>query len=342
MTHPSATIRVGLLAIALTAAGFASATVGASESEAAVDYQGYIAKAAKAATASKKKYGVPRAVTIAQSILESGWGRSGLSDEHRNYFGIKCGTVASPHQKGCVSLASYEYIKGKKKKYVSKFRTYASMERSFLDHGRLLNRADRYNPAFKHPNDPDKFIRAVHKAGYATDPDYSKLVIRTMKQWNLYRFDAKPKPKNKKPKAKPGKPKQRQLITVTLKQGNRNVKVVALQNLLVKAGHNVRTTGYFGTNTVAAVKAFQRKHRLAVTGRANPLTLTRLTPDMRKGSKGNHVVAMHTLLTAQHYKVNKGSSFGAKTDKAVKTFQKKNKLPQTGIVSVRTWGKLFG
>lgn len=48
---------------------------------AVVDFDGYIAKAAKAAKASKKAYGVPRAVTIAQSILESGWGRSQLTAE---------------------------------------------------------------------------------------------------------------------------------------------------------------------------------------------------------------------------------------------------------------------
>ena len=37
MTHPSARIRIGLLAIALTAAGLTTATVGADDSEAAVD-----------------------------------------------------------------------------------------------------------------------------------------------------------------------------------------------------------------------------------------------------------------------------------------------------------------
>ena len=45
---------------------------------------------------------------------------------------------------------------------------------------------------------------------------------------------------------------------------------------------------------------------------------------------------------AVFYKVDGGTTFGAKTDKAVRTLQKKYKLPQTGIVSVRTWGELFG
>ena len=195
MTHPTVRIRATLLAVALVSAGAVSVTTGTTDSEAAVDYEAYIAKAAEAAKASKKKYGVPRAVTIAQSMLESGWGRSGLTTKYNNYFGIKCGATISPYQKGCVALASYEYVKGKKKKYVSRFRTYSSMEKSFLDHGRLLDYADRYNPAFKYPNDPNKFIRAVHKAGYATDPNYSTLVINLMKKWNLYRFDVVKKAK---------------------------------------------------------------------------------------------------------------------------------------------------
>ena len=63
------------------------------------------------------------------------------------------------------------------------------MEKSFLDHGRLLDYADRYNAAFEYPNDPDRFIREVHKAGYATDPNYSKSVIALMQRYNLYRYD---------------------------------------------------------------------------------------------------------------------------------------------------------
>jgi flagellar protein FlgJ len=34
--------------------------------------------------------GVPASVTIARSILESGWGESDLSKNDNNYFGIKC------------------------------------------------------------------------------------------------------------------------------------------------------------------------------------------------------------------------------------------------------------
>lgn len=201
MSSPTIRIRAGLLAAAFAVTSLTTAIVGVGESHAA-DQKTYIEKAAKAATASRTKYRVPRSVTIAQSILESGWGRSGLSTKYKNYFGIKCSPAASPHQKACVSLGSYEYFHGSKRMYVSKFRTYSSMENSFLDHGRLLDRGSRYNRAFKYVNNPNKFIRAVHKAGYATDPGYANLVISIMKRWNLYRFDTKLKTETPKSNAK--------------------------------------------------------------------------------------------------------------------------------------------
>lgn len=69
MTHPSVRIRAALLVFALCTAGLISGTVATTQSDAAFDYSGYIEKAAEAAKASKKLwYGVPRAVTIAQSI----------------------------------------------------------------------------------------------------------------------------------------------------------------------------------------------------------------------------------------------------------------------------------
>jgi len=331
---PTVRIRAALVAIALTLTGVASGSIGATDGEAAVDYDAYIVKAAEAAKASKKLYGVPRAVTIAQSILESGWGRSGLATKYKNYFGIKCSSLISPYQKGCVALASYEYVKGKRKKYVSRFRLYSSMEKSFLDHGRFLDRADRYNAAFRYGSNPDRFIREVHRAGYATDPNYSNLVISLMKRWNLYRFDSG--------SITNAAAKSTLLISTTLTHGTRSAKVTALQNLLTNKGHQVRRTGYFGTITLAAVKAYQRGIGLKVTGRADPRTLTRLTPDLRRDASGTTVAALHALLRSRGYTVTARSSFGAKTLKSVRALQRKTRLPQTGIVSVRTWGVLFG
>ena len=70
---------------------------------------------------------------------------------------------------------------------------------------------------------------------------------------------------------------------------------------------------------------------------------------LKKGAKGDQVRAMQTLLIGYGYKMeNNGKtygadgSFGAATVNGVKSFQKKNGLPQTGECDAGTWAKLLG
>lgn len=49
----------------------------------------FIEKLAPAAQESARRFGVPASVTLAQAILESRWGQSGLAREGNNFFGIK-------------------------------------------------------------------------------------------------------------------------------------------------------------------------------------------------------------------------------------------------------------
>ena len=51
--------------------------------------QAFINKIAPGALAAQRQYGIPAAVTIAQAIDESGWGRSQLAAQDNNLFGIK-------------------------------------------------------------------------------------------------------------------------------------------------------------------------------------------------------------------------------------------------------------
>src|SRR5881275_2241945 len=50
----------------------------------------YIARVAPLAERMSRVYRVPASVAIGQSALESNWGRSRLTVQDRNYFGIKC------------------------------------------------------------------------------------------------------------------------------------------------------------------------------------------------------------------------------------------------------------
>ncbi|MGH3735522.1 MAG: sporangiospore maturation cell wall hydrolase GsmA [Micromonosporaceae bacterium] len=150
----------------------------------------FLRKAAAGARHSAAQYGIPASVTIAQAMLESGWGSSGLATAGNNYFGIKCIGGTGPLAVGCARYRTFECARGKGcfTTYAS-FRTYDSLADSFRDHARLLARAERYRPAMAHKANPDRFAREVHRAGYATDPFYSRKLITLMRLHNLYRFN---------------------------------------------------------------------------------------------------------------------------------------------------------
>lgn len=150
----------------------------------------YINAVAGMAQQSQAAHRVPASVSIAQSILETGWGGSTLSVYAHNYFGIKCKATPSPYQLGCVEKASLEYFDpANPVSVVSPFRSYASAADSFVDHGYFLATNTRYAAAFS-TTTADDFIRAVAAAGYATDPTYADMIISIMQRYDLYRFDS--------------------------------------------------------------------------------------------------------------------------------------------------------
>lgn len=66
---------------------------------------------------------------------------------------------------------------------------------------------------------------------------------------------------------------------------------------------------------------------------------------LRKGSKGESVKALQTLLISYGYPCGKygvDGSFGSSTESAVRSYQQYNKLGVDGIVGPNTWAKLLG
>lgn len=94
----------------------------------------FIAKIAPATVGDMKKTGVPASLTIAQAILESGWGGSGLTAQANNLFGIKGSGPA-----GSVKMPTTEYRPdGTSYQILANFRAYHSWAESIEDHSRLL------------------------------------------------------------------------------------------------------------------------------------------------------------------------------------------------------------
>ncbi len=130
----------------------------------------------------KKKWGVPIAALIAQSALETGWGRH---VKNHAYFGIK---GHSPDG-ASTNFATTEVINGKVIHVKDTFRAYTGFADAADDYGRFLNQNARYKAAFSHKHDPVKFVEEVARAGYATDPNYAKSLIGIIHAHHLAHYD---------------------------------------------------------------------------------------------------------------------------------------------------------
>ncbi|MGZ5029025.1 MAG: glycoside hydrolase family 73 protein [Methylobacter sp.] len=145
----------------------------------------FIAAIIPGAKASHAAYGVPASVTMAQAILESGWGKSLLATCAHNLFGIK----ADSSWKGeSVLLPTTEYFKGVKTIINAPFRKYETVADSIADHALFLKNNKRYAPAFKCTSGCD-FAKAIAKAGYATDPNYAELLGALIRQHDFDQYD---------------------------------------------------------------------------------------------------------------------------------------------------------
>lgn len=142
----------------------------------------------RGAQATQEKYGVPASVTLAQIIQESSGsypgGLSRLAYEAKNLFGIK-GTGTA----GSVTMGTTEYGSGGAYSTSSAFRKYNNFMESIEDHGKLLA-GSIYTPYTKNAKTADEYARAIHQAGYATDPNYADSLINIMKKYNLYQYDS--------------------------------------------------------------------------------------------------------------------------------------------------------
>ncbi|QGU93893.1 hypothetical protein GOM49_01010 [Clostridium bovifaecis] len=151
----------------------------------------FIGTVLEGAVKNYEKYKVLPSVTIAQAILESGWGKSDKAVKYSNLFGIK----ADKSWKGKkVKLTSKEWSKGKMRTVTTYWRVYDSIEASILDHGNFLATRPWYTKAgvFK-ANNYVQQISAIKKGGYCTDPKYVSSICRIINTYDLWKYDPKGK-----------------------------------------------------------------------------------------------------------------------------------------------------
>ena len=124
---------------------------------------------------------------IAQAILESGWGKSGLASKYHNYFGLKCGS--SWKGKSVNMATKEEYKVGTLTNIRDNFRVYDSMEAGVKGYFDFIN-TSRYTN-LKGVKNPEEYVRRLKADGYATSSKYVDNVMRVIRDNKLTRFDDK-------------------------------------------------------------------------------------------------------------------------------------------------------
>ena len=151
------------------------------------------------AVADMKASGVLASVTIAQGILESGWGTSELAVNANNFFGMKA-SLSKNTWKGSTwngdiykKKTAEQNEDGTYREVLADFRKYQDATQSVADHSAYLTGAMKGSElryaGLKGEKDARTAVTIIKNGGYATSLDYIEKVMRIIDQYNLTQYD---------------------------------------------------------------------------------------------------------------------------------------------------------
>ena len=167
---------------------------------AALSNEEVILKVGPLFTADQQKTGILASISLAQFILESGYGKSELAQEANNCFGMKK-SLSGNTWAGSVWDGKSIYTKKTKEQrswgtetVTAQFRKYACIEDSIADHSAYLTGAKkgsalRYE-GLKGCADYRKAAQIVKAGGYASSASYVEKLCSIIEQWKLTQYDA--------------------------------------------------------------------------------------------------------------------------------------------------------
>lgn len=159
-----------------------------------------LAKVGPLFTADQKKSGILASVSMAQFILESGYGKSELALGANNCFGMKKSLSGNTWSGSVWDGVSIYKKKTQEQKadgsYVTvtaEFRKYANVEDSIADHSAYLLGAKngekfRYD-GLKGCSDYKKAVQIIKDGGYATSLTYVEKLCSIIEKWKLTQYD---------------------------------------------------------------------------------------------------------------------------------------------------------
>lgn len=161
-----------------------------------------VAKSGAFFTADQKKSGILASISMAQFILESGYGKSELAQNANNCFGMKTSLSGNTWSGSTwdgkskyTKKTQEEYTKGEMTTITAEFRKYSCIEDSIADHSAYLLGAKngsklRYD-GLKGCTDYKKAAQLIKDGGYATSSTYVASLCNIIEKWKLTQFDVK-------------------------------------------------------------------------------------------------------------------------------------------------------
>ena len=142
------------------------------------DYKAYIDQYRTTALQHQQVFGIPASITLAQGLLESRAGKSGLAANGNNHFGIKDFNWRGEVM--CYGDSTNMHC----------YRKYGAPEDSFLDHARFL-KSKRYGKLYElNVTDYKAWAQGLRDCGYAEDPAYPQKLIDIIEQYRLHELDS--------------------------------------------------------------------------------------------------------------------------------------------------------
>ena len=133
-----------------------------------------------------KILGVSAKALVAQSVLETGWGKHMMSRADGspafNLFGIKADSRWSG---ATVMKPTLEFRNGVMQTEIAHFRAYDSPAESLRDYVDFIQSNNRYQQALAHGGDDARYLHGLQQAGYATDPNYADKILSIMQGAHL-------------------------------------------------------------------------------------------------------------------------------------------------------------
>lgn len=197
--------------------------------------------------AGKRGYKIV-STAIAQAIIESRWGESGLAKYH-NYFGLKCGSKWTG--KSVNMKTKEEYTPGTLTTISDNFRVYDSMEdgvKGYYDFISVYRYAN-----LKVATTPKQYAEYLKSDGYATSSTYVSTLMNTVDKYNLALFDSElsgEEDPNRNPYPEP---------TKNVRYNSRGDDVRWLQVELNRRGFKLIVDGIAKSKTINALMEFQKE-----------------------------------------------------------------------------------